>query len=238
MIQTFALGPERVVVVPNAAPPDSYFELPDVPAIREAMTTNPARIRLCYPALGYSHKNHEVLPETFRILRESHGIDDVALFVTVDASDSPNAGPFLSAIHALGLQERIVNLGRLDPSAIPTVFRNAHGLLMPTLLESFSLSYLEAMRFGVPILTSDYDFAREVCGDAALYFDPLDPGAVASAIARFTRHPEVERELRARTVERDRERDDSWADVTRKYVAILRSVCAGDRTRGTATASV
>ena len=34
---------------------------------------------------------------------------------------------------------------------------------LPSLLESYSGAYVEAMSFGVPIVTSDRDFAREVC---------------------------------------------------------------------------
>ena len=40
------------------------------------------------------------------------------------------------------------------------------------------------MQFGLPILTSDRDFARHICQDAALYFDPLDADSVARSMAR------------------------------------------------------
>jgi glycosyltransferase involved in cell wall biosynthesis len=35
---------------------------------------------------------------------------------------------------------------------------------------------------GKPIITSDRDFARVVCGDAALYVDPCNPAAIADAL--------------------------------------------------------
>ncbi len=37
-------------------------------------------------------------------------------------------------------------------------FCNSNALLLPALLESFSATYLEAMYFGLPILTSNLDF--------------------------------------------------------------------------------
>lgn len=222
---TLALASKRIVVVPNASAPDSRLDTPDDPHIRETMTRHPARLRLCYPALGYAHKNHEVLPEVLRVLHVKFGIDDVAIFVTVEPSDSSNAQRFLSAVDALGLRHQIVNLGHLDQSAVPTVYRYSHGLLMPTLLESASLSYLEALQCGVPILTSDYDFAREACADAALYFDPLDPSAIASVIARFARQPGTVRNLQLRAAERARLHCVSWNEVTRQYVAILHAAC-------------
>ena len=33
-----------------------------------------------------------------------------------------------------------------------------------------------------PILTSDLSFATTVCGDAALYFNPMDPNDIANKI--------------------------------------------------------
>ena len=36
--------------------------------------------------------------------------------------------------------------------------------------------------FGVPILASDTDFAREICGSAAQYFDANDPSDFARAV--------------------------------------------------------
>ncbi len=45
---------------------------------------------------------------------------------------------------------------------------------MPTLLECFSASYLEAMYMKKIIFTSDLPFAHTVCKDAAFYFAPHD----------------------------------------------------------------
>jgi glycosyltransferase involved in cell wall biosynthesis len=225
MAETFSLAPERIAVVPNGTPRSSHFHAPDSRRIQEKMTNHPARLRLCYPALGHPHKNHEILPETFRILRDTYGIDDVAIFVTVEPADSFNARNFLLAVDALGLNRQIVNLGRLDQPEVATVYRYSHGLLMPTLLESFSLTYLDAMQFGVPILTSDYYFAREVCADAAWYFDPLDPNAIASVIARFSRRSGTVSDLRGRVDATPRQDRISWNDVTDRYVAVLRQAC-------------
>jgi len=38
------------------------------------------------------------------------------------------------------------------------------------------------MHFGIPIVTSDRDFARSVCGDAAIYIDPLDGENIIAAL--------------------------------------------------------
>ena len=60
---------------------------------------------------------------------------------------------------------------------------------MPSLLESFSGTYVEAMYYRIPIFTSGLDFAREVCGEGATYFDPHDPDDILEKIERVFREP-------------------------------------------------
>jgi hypothetical protein len=145
MAETCCLAPERMTVVPNAGPPDSYFETPDVPRIRETITRHPATLRLCYPALGYPTKNHEVLPEAVQILHDRFGIDGQArsLSPSSDRFDQRETVSLNRQRPRFGSPDRI-NLGRLRQSDVPTVLRYCNGLLMPTLLEVLSLSYLEA----------------------------------------------------------------------------------------------
>ena len=66
---------------------------------------------------------------------------------------------------------------------------------MPTLLESFSIVYLEAMYHGLPVFTSDMWFARAVCGDAAAYFDPLDAEDILHSITKIMPHAVARRKL-------------------------------------------
>ncbi|HTL09366.1 MAG TPA: hypothetical protein VL307_13945, partial [Chitinophagaceae bacterium] len=53
------------------------------------------------------------------------------------------------------------------------------------MLECFSASYPEAMVMQKPVLTSDLSFARSICRDAAMYFDPLNPADIADTIVRL-----------------------------------------------------
>jgi glycosyltransferase involved in cell wall biosynthesis len=58
-------------------------------------------------------------------------------------------------------------------------------MLLPSVLESFSANYPEAMISGVPIITTDLPFAQEIFGRAALYFKPLNSADAAEKILRF-----------------------------------------------------
>ena len=91
---------------------------------------------------------------------------------------------------------------------------------MPTLLESFSGTYVEAMYHGKPIFTSDIDFARDICGDAAFYFDPLDENSILNTIKSAHENDKVVLDR----IELGRERlsgFQSWQDVFEKLIGII-----------------
>jgi len=99
-------------------------------------------------------------------------------------------------------------------------------LLMPSLIETVGLPYLEAMHFGRPIPTSDLDFAHDVCGDAASYFDPWDPDAIAASVSRFAADPGLRARLAAASSARARSERSSWDEITRRIVDAISAITA------------
>jgi len=71
-------------------------------------------------------------------------------------------------------KDYIINLGAIKLIECPYVYSKCDALFLPTLVESFTASYPEAMKMRKPILTSNYSFATSVCKKAALYFDPYN----------------------------------------------------------------
>jgi hypothetical protein len=69
-------------------------------------------------------------------------------------------------------QHRIINVGPIKVNQCPALYHFCDALFLPTLLECFSASYVEAMYFKKTIFTSDLSFAHTVCHDSAFYFDP------------------------------------------------------------------
>ncbi|MFN5070753.1 MAG: glycosyltransferase, partial [Cyclobacteriaceae bacterium] len=52
----------------------------------------------------------------------------------------------------------------------------------PSLAEGFGLPPLEALACGVPVVASNRTSIPEICGDAAVYFDPERPDDIAEKI--------------------------------------------------------
>ena len=85
-------------------------------------------------------------------------------------------------------------------------------------MESFSSTYLEAMSFGRPILTSDLDFAREVCGNSAAYFNPWDVTSIADAIIDLD--AQSEKLVKLGNL-RAHEFSKKWDDVGEEIIGVL-----------------
>lgn len=67
-----------------------------------------------------------------------------------------------------------VFLDYLDRNDLESLIRLSHALVYPTLNEGFGYPPLEAFKYGVPVLASEIAAVMEVCGDQAIYFNPLD----------------------------------------------------------------
>jgi len=170
----------------------------------------------------YAHKNLEVLIDIFRHYKEQ--MDNVRCIVTVEAGQAPTAPRFLSDINRYGLQEQIVNVGPLRQTELGSYFRNSDALFFPTLLESFSSTYLEAMHFDLPILTSDFDFARYICGDAALYFNPWDPHDIVEKILAMKADKSLREELKEKGRRRLGMFPKSWEEITKNVIRELEAI--------------
>lgn len=72
-------------------------------------------------------------------------------------------------------------LGSLDRAGVAALLDGATALVMPSLAETVGLPMLEAMDFDVPVIAADRPYAHAICGDAAHYFDPLEPGDLVRA---------------------------------------------------------
>ena len=68
----------------------------------------------------------------------------------------------------------LIPIGPVGPSDLRKTVARHHALLIPSLLESFGLTYFEAMSFGRTVIAADTEYARAACGDAAFYFRPCD----------------------------------------------------------------
>jgi hypothetical protein len=69
--------------------------------------------------------------------------------------------------------ESIRNLGVIKLQDCPSFYQQVDGVMLPSLLECFSITPYEAMLMKKVVFLSDREFFKATCRGHALYFDPL-----------------------------------------------------------------
>ena len=127
--------------------------------------------------------------------------------------------PPTDALHALGLGDRVRSLGYVTRADLPRLYSQADLLALPSLYEGFGLTALEAMACGCPVAASRTSSLPEVCGEAAFYFDPLDPSDIKRALSEaLSDRARRERMTASGLAQAAKFR---WEDAARAYVGIL-----------------
>lgn len=79
---------------------------------------------------------------------------------------------FLEGIRTYKYRADVVLTGYVDDAELVNIIGSAYALVYPSWWEGFGVPVMEAMRSGVPVLTSPGSSMQEIAGDAALYADP------------------------------------------------------------------
>src|SRR4030042_1299813 len=99
-------------------------------------------------------------------------------------------------------------------------YKNAQGLIFPSLMEGFGLPGLEAMAAGCPVICSDIPVFREIYGEAANYFDPYDIDDIAEKIKKVIGDTRIRETLREKGFKQVRKY--SWQKMAKQTIKAYR----------------
>ena len=132
--------------------------------------------------------------ENLRPRLEADGTFRPRLIIAGDGDDRPR----LEALAAsLGISGSVTFTGFVSEATLAELYRRAAVFAMPSRGEGFGLVYLEAMRAARPCVAARASAAAELVadGESGLLVDPLDPAALAAALARLLASPELANRL-------------------------------------------
>jgi len=200
LISLFGADPERLHVVPNGVderlaqrpPPEELDALKQRYGLRPPLVMTVANDK--------PHKNLDLVLRAFALARRRHRVPGQLVFV--GGLDSENR--FARRAERLGLSDRVRFLGRVPQTDLDALYHVSAVLLHVALYEGFGLPVLEAMRAGLPVVTSNLGAMLELGEGAARLVNPLDVDEVAAAMERVL----VDDPLRLRMIEAGRKRAD------------------------------
>jgi len=116
----------------------------------------------------------------------------------------------------------LLRVGYVSDAQLKSLYRYATCFVFPSFYEGFGIPPLEAMACGCPVIVSTAPALREVCGDAALYFDPARPEQLAERLRTLCGDAALRARLRAAGVQRLARY--SWQAAAEHNLAVIREV--------------
>jgi len=127
----------------------------------------------------------------------------------------------------LNLSEYVKLLGYVDEKLLSALYSHAEFLAMPSLYEGFGLPLLEAMAYGVPVLTANNSSMPEVAGDAGLLVDAQNIHSIEKGLRQLISNGELRGKLAGNT--KANVARFSWDSSARQLVSSFERVIAGRR---------
>jgi len=165
-------------------------------------------------------KGQEYLLRAVALLREQEF--SLMLVGSEREREADYAAKLRDLTQTLGLTDSVCFAGRLEGKDLAAAYRQADIFVFPSLVEGYGLVLLEAMSFGLPVVTTKVGGIPEIASDGVegILVPPRDEKALANAIAELLACPAKRREMGERGMARARQQP-SWDEVCKKFREVL-----------------
>ena len=181
VLKTYRVPPNRVKAVPHGVD-EAFFSLE-----RDPRADMAHGYILCVSTL-HPHKNIERLIHAYARGKREHRL-------ILAGMRGFHTQAIAKLIESLSLKDSVVLTGWIGREELLRLYANAHAFVYPSTFEGFGMPVLEALAAGIPTACSSIPPLREVAGDAALLFDPLDDADISQALERVASDPALRKLL-------------------------------------------
>jgi glycosyltransferase involved in cell wall biosynthesis len=140
---------------------------------------------LLYVGNAYPHKNLERLVDAFKLVVTEYP-DIKIIFI---GKEDYFYLRLKERVKALAIEKQVMFAGYVSENDLRQYYQSATVTIIPSLMEGFGLTGLEAMQAGSLVLASDIPSLKEIYQDAAVYFDPLAAGSIHATILEVLKKP-------------------------------------------------
>lgn len=158
---------------------------------------------------AYPHKNLEIAAVVSRILIKKYPDFNFRFVFSIEREQ------YQADIN--GIEDHFVFLGKVEIAECPSLYEQCGIAFQPTLMECFTATYPEAMKMERPIVTTDLEFARGLCGEAACYYSAVDANSAAEAIYKVA----TDKEYAAKLVVNGKEQLKKFDNYEQRAVKLI-----------------
>lgn len=150
------------------------------------------------------------------------------MLITGSVSGAPYQNKMKSicdaSVRETGMENRIIFTDFISEKELDSLFRMADFLIYPSLYEGFGIPVLEAMRMGLPVITSNTTAMPEVAGDAAYLVDPTNIEEMTSVMSELLQNRQRQEDMIEKGLERAR--SYTWQNVSESYLKLYQEIIA------------
>jgi len=179
IIKNFRVKPEKISAVPLAPMPKISSAVPAHEIKSKYQISKPF---VLYVGVAYPHKNLEALVEAWKIFCAEHGNDYQLVLAGRKNYFYEKLEQNTTAPQHDNTAARVIFTGFVPDEELSALYSAASLYVFPSLYEGFGLPPLEAMQYGLPVISSGETCLPEILKGAVLYFNPRDPAAISRAI--------------------------------------------------------
>jgi glycosyltransferase involved in cell wall biosynthesis len=141
---------------------------------------------------------------------------------------SPEIGRLREIAAAEGVAERVIFTGRRSREFLKLYYSAADIFVTTPWYEPFGITPLEAMACGTPVIGADVGGIKHSVADGftGALVPPNDPDALAAALAKLFRDPDLRKELGRNAIDRVHEQF-TWSKVSAAIAALYQDVLGG-----------
>lgn len=211
-VQRIHGAPRHLKIIPKAVENDHDVlpeELPN--ELQKIMSDGIGKhaFTFLYVSTYSPHKNHKTLVDAFDILMLEEV--NVRVVFTLGHDDILSLGG--KKARRLLSSGHLVAAGWIKKNHLKSLYDTCNACLMPSVLESLSSAHLEAMQWSKPQIVSDLPYAKDLCGDAAVYAQAENPADWAHKIREFISDENLREGLVAAGHERMKHFPLTWAEA-------------------------
>ncbi|MFA6550731.1 MAG: glycosyltransferase family 1 protein, partial [Candidatus Gracilibacteria bacterium] len=174
---------------------------------------------ILYTGVYRYHKNITGLLKAFKILKDKFHAPHK---LVITGREDPYYPDVRRTAHELGLKDDVIFAGLVPEEDLIALYSCADLHTLPSFYEGFGFTPLEAMACGTPTAVSHTSSLPEICGKAALFFDPHDTKEMASTLHKAI----ADEDLRKRLIKAGHERVQmfKWENLAKQTLEVYNNL--------------
>ncbi len=225
IVDTYGLNPDKVSVVPLAAPAH-FGPVTDDEEIQRVRQTY--GIKGDYILTVGAIQPRKNLGRLIAAYSRLHGVGPAGKLpqLVLVGKCAWLYDETLSAIKQLAVSDSVILTGYVPESDLPALYSGALCFVYPSYFEGFGLPPLEAMKCGTPVIVGNQTSLPAVVGAAGVLFDPFDIDDIAAKIEAVVSNGNLRAELSVKGLLRAKSFD--WRETARQTLAVYEKAAGVD----------